>query len=372
MAQGLTCMCRHSRQASRQSHPLPPPPSPPVGTPPAAAPQRLGAAQRLRCLAAGGDRGSNSSSAGSRGASSNKGGGGGKPRGGGGSKPRGGGGGKQQQGGGKQQQARAARAAPQNECLVPPLRSQVVGELAVSERMPPPIWGTFCGVSNGLWCGITEAYSPFTGWSNAHAGGEGAMPRICCAGCGGSQLRLRDRGQDARCPPRLRSLHPAGQPEPLSLDAQRKPITLLQQCCVEQRVAGDDDSDCVVRWAVDAAAGGRVGSLLQARAVRIARLTCLSHTHAHTLYTRPSRRHVARAETQEGLHREMAQGGALHFPACGLPSDAGGVAECWDEERFASGQPGLVVFDGGGYSLGPPTIGGCAACCEAEAANLQA
>ena len=121
---------RHGAGAHMHVPPQPPgqPPISPTATAAVAAcrhaasrgpPQRLGAAQRLRCLAAGGDRGFNSSSAGSRGASSNKGGGGGKPRGGGGSKPRGGGGGKQQQGGGKQQQARAARAAPQNECLVP-------------------------------------------------------------------------------------------------------------------------------------------------------------------------------------------------------------------------------------------------------------
>jgi hypothetical protein len=41
------------------------------------------------------------------------------------------------------------------------------------------------------------------------------------------------------------------------------------------------------------------------------------------------------------------------------------VAECWDEERFASEQEGLVVFDGGSYSLGPGVIGAHAlACCS--------
>ena len=70
-------------------------------------------------------------------------------------------------------------------------------------------------------------------------------------------------------------------------------------------------------------------------------------------------RHVARAATPEGLQREMAQGGQLQFPACSLPvGGSGALAECWDEERFANGQEGLVVFDGGSYSLGPATIGG--------------
>ncbi len=77
---------------------------------------------------------------------------------------------------------------------------------------------------------------------------------------------------------------------------------------------------------------------------------------------------MARADSLEGLQREMAQGGSLQFPACPVPGaaeDAAGAAgaasgsmnECWEEERFSAGQPGLVIFDGGSYSLGPPTIG---------------
>lgn len=33
---------------------------------------------------------------------------------------------------------------------------------------------------------------------------------------------------------------PAGQPEPLALDDGRKPLTLLHQCCVEQRVVDEE------------------------------------------------------------------------------------------------------------------------------------
>ena len=81
----------------------------------------------------------------------------------------------------------------------------------------------------------------------------------------------------------------------------------------------------------------------------------------HPVQTLPARRHVARAASLEGLQREMAQGGALQFPACAVPGEGGGaagaLAECWDEERFWSGQEGLVVFDGGSYSLGPAAIG---------------
>lgn len=29
--------------------------------------------------------------------------------------------------------------------------------------MPAPLWGTFCGVSNGLWVGTSAAYNPYTG-----------------------------------------------------------------------------------------------------------------------------------------------------------------------------------------------------------------
>lgn len=75
----------------------------------------------------------------------------------------------------------------------------------------------------------------------------------------------------------------------------------------------------------------------------------------------------------------MAQGGNLQFPSCPVPGtvgDAAGAAgaaggsvdECWEEERFSAGQPGLVVFDGGSYSLAPPTIGGWegagSGCCQ--------
>ncbi|KAL4426214.1 hypothetical protein ABPG77_009829 [Micractinium sp. CCAP 211/92] len=137
--------------------------------------------------------------------------------------------------------------------------------------MPEPLWSTFCGVSNGLWCGITAAYSPST-----------------------------------------------GQPEPLALDERGKPLHVLHQCCVEQRQVDADGADSVVR-------------------------------------------HVARAASQEGLQREMVQGGQLTFPGCSLPdvaaSTRGGVAECWEEERITHEQEGLVVFDGGSYSLGPPAMG---------------
>lgn len=78
----------------------------------------------------------------------------------------------------------------------------------------------------------------------------------------------------------------------------------------------------------------------------------LLHPPPHT------HRHVARAASHEGLQREMAQGGQLHFPACSAtPASDGAVAECWDEERMSAEQEGLVVFDGGSYSLGPAAIG---------------
>ncbi|KAL4436506.1 hypothetical protein ABPG75_003645 [Micractinium tetrahymenae] len=137
--------------------------------------------------------------------------------------------------------------------------------------MPEPLWSTFCGVSNGLWCGITAAYSPST-----------------------------------------------GQAEPLALDERGKLLHVLHQCCVEQRQVQDDGTDSVVR-------------------------------------------HVARAASEEGLQREMVQGGQLTFPPCSLPgaeaSTRSGVAECWEEERISNGQEGLVLFDGGSYSLGPAAIG---------------
>lgn len=105
----------------------------------------------LHCQAAKGDRGGSSGR-------------GGSSRGGGGSK----------RSGSKQKPQRAAQpgSAPgkqkqreqqQQQALVPPLRTQVLGELSTSDRMPEPLWSTFCGVTNGLWCGITSAHSPFTG-----------------------------------------------------------------------------------------------------------------------------------------------------------------------------------------------------------------
>ncbi|PRW05930.1 hypothetical protein C2E21_9382 [Chlorella sorokiniana] len=225
----------------------------------------------LRCQAAKGDRGS---SGGGRGGSSRGGGGGSGSSG-------------SKRSGSKQKPQRAAppsggtpgkqkqREQQQQQALVPPLRTEVLGELSTSDRMPEPLWSTFCGVTNGLWCGITSAHSPFS-----------------------------------------------GQAEPLALNAAGKPLTLLHQCCVEQRAAGEDGTDSVVR-------------------------------------------HVARADSLEGLQREMAQGGDLQFPPCAVPGAAGdaagaarvGVNECWEEERFSAGQPGLVIFDGGSYSLGPPAIG---------------
>lgn len=51
----------------------------------------------------------------------------------------------------------------------------------------------------------------------------------------------------------------------------------------------------------------------------------------------------------------------VQFPGCSLPDAAasvrGGVAECWEEERITHEQDGLVVFDGGSYSLGPAAMG---------------
>ena len=60
----------------------------------------------------------------------------------------------------------------------------------------------------------------------------------------------------------------------------------------------------------------------------------------------------------------MQQGGQLLFQACSTAANSaaatsrGGVEDCWDEERFCCGQGGgLVIFDGGSYSLGPETVG---------------
>lgn len=106
----------------------------------------------VRC-AAGGERRSSSSGSTS---SSKRVGGGSKKRGSGsGGKPAG----KQQQ----QPQQRKKQQEAEAPCLVPPLASRVLSDLSSSDRMPEPLWSTFCGVSNGLWCGITAAYSPSTG-----------------------------------------------------------------------------------------------------------------------------------------------------------------------------------------------------------------
>ena len=203
----------------------------------------------LHCQAAKGDRGGSSGR-------------GGSSRGGGGSK----------RSGSKQKPQRAAQpgSAPgkqkqreqqQQQALVPPLRTQVLGELSTSDRMPEPLWSTFCGVTNGLWCGITSAHSPFTGGGQAaeeraanqeegsvrnswllfpppdsqwHGGAATAATPSCC------QLPHR-----LSCPPFTSS--PAGQAEPLALDAAGKPLALLHQCCVEQRAVGEDGADSVVR-----------------------------------------------------------------------------------------------------------------------------
>ena len=53
----------------------------------------------------------------------------------------------------------------------------------------------------------------------------------------------------------------AGQPEPLALDDQRKPLLQLHQCCVEERVVEEegDGADCVVRWVGAWVGGGLMG-----------------------------------------------------------------------------------------------------------------
>lgn len=180
----------HARPAPLQSRVIPaaalPPPPPPLpahvrpsdpARPPL--PCHAGVAARpaapchaqprsaaLRCQAAKGDGGGRSGRSGGS-------------RGGGGSKR---GGGKQQKaqraappaGGGKQRQ----REQEAQQALVPPLRTQVVGELSSSDRAPEPLWSTFCGVTNGLWCGITQAHSPFTGGPGARPGSAWDSPGL--------------------------------------------------------------------------------------------------------------------------------------------------------------------------------------------------
>ena len=217
----------------------------------------------LHCQAAKGDRGS-----GGRGGGSSRGGGGG-------GSSRSGGGGGSKRSGSKQKQQRSAppsgnppgkqkqREQLQQQALVPPLRTQVLGELSTSDRMPEPLWSTFCGVTNGLWCGITSAHSPFTGvtrscWVRSLAEMEGRhIHGRCCrsatrrAGVCFNNLRCscaHTLWQPAHHPPGCHlASTPAGQAEPLALDAAGKPRTLLHQCCVEQRAAGEDGADSVVR-----------------------------------------------------------------------------------------------------------------------------
>ena len=87
-------------------------------------------------------------------------------------------------------------------------------ELTGEERMPAPLWGTFCGVSNGMWIGTFAAYNPYTGadhWSamqgsRAHAVASPAWlgssvglrhePMLsfpwstcsCCSACGAARM----------------------------------------------------------------------------------------------------------------------------------------------------------------------------------------
>lgn len=44
-----------------------------------------------------------------------------------------------------------------------PIQIEVGEHLGELERIPSPLWDTFCGVSGGAWQGRTAAFSPYTG-----------------------------------------------------------------------------------------------------------------------------------------------------------------------------------------------------------------
>ncbi len=86
----------------------------------------------------------------------------------------------------------------------------------------------------------------------------------------------------------------AGEPEPLALDADRKAVTLLHQCCVEERVVDAEGVDSVVRWVAASAAmllrgrcGGAGGWLVEGRRLLVAGCRVV-HTH----WQRYSARHL--------------------------------------------------------------------------------
>lgn len=174
------------------------------------------------------------------------------------------------------QTPRTTKPPPANQVLTPPLSVNVAQQLTSLERMAMPFWSTFCGMSNGEWRGQMAAFSPMTGAIEVDF--TTVVVVACCS-------------------------FPPGEAEPLSLDANNRPLLTLQTVTMERREANQDGADRIVRQ-------------------------------------------IWRAEGESTL---AADSGLDRHEEHAEPHDV---------EEIHQADSGLVFFDGGSYSLGPSLLGG--------------
>ncbi|KAK9808796.1 hypothetical protein WJX72_003812 [[Myrmecia] bisecta] len=140
-----------------------------------------------------------------------------------------------------------------------PIPVSVEQELTGQERVAEPWWSTFCGVTNGCWYGRAAAFSPSD-----------------------------------------------GEPEPMALDGDRRPVYDMHTLNIEQRDAVDG---------VD----------------RVERRTM-------------------RAQSPEQLAAALPSQSPDAQPSS---SSSGSDASAWEHDVIADDEEGLVFFDGGAFSRGP-------------------
>ncbi|KAK9834414.1 hypothetical protein WJX74_001305 [Apatococcus lobatus] len=199
---------------------------------------------------------------------------------------------------------RGVRAAA-GDVLTPPLHVEVSDKLSGPDRSAVPIWGSFCGVSNGAWQGRVAAFAPHTG-----------LPE---------QIWQKD-------------------------PAKRELCTYV----VEER-STDNDIDRIIRF--NDRAPTVDGLQLPAYADQTAQLQHCAEVEAEEEAEQAAS--TAKQQPAGGIKGKFAAGDESESWQCVMDVRQQQAAErrAWeDKEDILEDEEGFVIYDGGTYSRGPIRI----------------
>ncbi|GAB4813209.1 hypothetical protein N2152v2_000255 [Parachlorella kessleri] len=244
--------------------------------------------------------------------------------------------------------------------LTPPLQVTKLEALTGEERMPAPLWSTFCGTSNGLWVGTTAAYNPYTGDAepvSVDSKGAKVLQQGTCV----VEQRVQLDGRDCILRHRAHTddeeafhvaLHQASSLQFTTTDSNSTSSTVGSGGSgspAGQQASSSDSSVSGVRWVEEVLERGQEGLCIFDGGSYTSGPVTVGFASASPLLHSSTAEHVV----PEALHASMLPAGSTTSAGftgghSGDDGEAGeeGPDEEWDEEY----EEALGVEEGGGES----------------------